>query len=145
MNKVAIIFVSLLLLCGLAFGGWFFMNKKSATAFRAQLQKADKMEITYLPTEDDKKTYQKTISYEPQVWLLLGTISDQTPPANCGYMGKIQFFQKGKALFSEPAAFNTAPECRSISFLHDGKIYRKLLLQEGADYLLDLLQDLKKD
>lgn len=145
MNKVAIIIVAVLVLCGLGFGGWFLTNKKNSNAFRAELQKADKMEITYLPTEDDKKTYQKVISYEPQVWLLLGTISDQSPAENCGYMGKIQFFQKGKALFPEPAAFNTAPECRSIAFLHDGKIYRKILLQEGADYLLELLQDLKKD
>lgn len=134
----------LLLLGGMGFGVWFFMQQKTVGNFHQMLSSADTAEITFNDVEQNK-TYKKTIQYQPAVWLITGTITDtNVPKIKCDYTGTVQFYSKGKALFVEPAAINLDPQCQQIAFSYNGKIYHKRFLQEGVDYLKDLLLELKK-
>jgi len=145
MKNVLIGIIGLILLVGIGFAGWYVWSQKSGSNFQEILTLADSMEITFTP-EGENTSYKRTVTYQPQVWLITGTISDKKAPAlKCGYHGTIQFFAKNKPLFAEPAAFNLNPECQHIAFLHKGKVERRVLLNEGASYLKDLLEEVKKE
>lgn len=144
MNRILLLLVSVGILAALVAGGWFFFSQKKAQDFRADLQRADSFEIAYFSSETGEPLYHTRVDYEPQVWLLTGTISDTEAPVDCGYLGTVQFFVSGTPVFDEPAIFQTAPNCRFLAFRYQEKIYRKVLLEEGSNYLDSLLLDLQK-
>lgn len=145
MKNIILGIIGLLLLGGLGFGGWYFWTQKSGANVQEVFVLADSMEITFTP-EGENKTYKKTVNYQPQVWLLTGTISEKKAPAvKCGYHGTVQFFAKNKPLFAEPAAFNLSPECQHVAFMYKGKVQRRVLLNEGANYLRDILEEVKQE
>jgi hypothetical protein len=144
MQKILMALFGLLILGGMGFGAWYFWQQKSAGNFHQMLSVADTAEITFTdPVEN--KTYRKTVQYQPGVWLMTGTITDtNVPNIKCDFTGTIQFYAKGKALFVEPAMINLDPQCQQIAFSYNGKIYHKRFLQEGVDYLKDILLEVKK-
>ncbi|OGH66574.1 MAG: hypothetical protein A3B90_00885 [Candidatus Magasanikbacteria bacterium RIFCSPHIGHO2_02_FULL_41_13] len=143
MKKILIVLFALIILGGLGFGAWYLLQQKSAGTFHQLLASADTAEITFTDALENK-TYKKVIQYQPQVWLLTGTITDtNVPNMQCDFTGSVQFFAKEKALFLEPAAINLDPQCQQIAFQYNGKIYHKRLMQEGVDYLKDILVELK--
>ncbi len=142
MKKILTALVGLILVGGIGFGIWFFLQQKSAGTFHQVLEAADTAEITFT---DGAKTYTKVVEYQPQVWLLTGMITDTSvPKMKCNFQGTIQFFAKKKPLFVQPAAINIEPQCAQIAFSYNGKIYHKQLLQEGIGFLQDILVEVKK-
>jgi len=145
MKNVILAIVGLIILGSIGFGIWFFISQKSGGNLQEVFALADSMEIVFTP-EGENTSYKKVVTHQPQVWLLTGTISAKKAPAvKCGYHGTVQFFAKGKPLFSEPAAFNVNPKCQHVAFLYKEKVQRRVLLNEGANYLRDLLEEIKKE
>ncbi len=145
MKKILAAVCGLVIVGGLGFGVWYFLQQKSAGTFHQMLALADTAEIRFTDAAQNK-TYSKTIQYQPEVWLLTGTITDTSVPTNlkCDFPGTIQFYEKGRALFVQPAGINLDPQCQQIAFLYNGKVYHKRFLQEGVDLLKDVLTEIKK-
>ncbi len=144
MKKFFIILLGLILLGAAGFGVWYFFTQKRTASFRQIFSTADTMEISFMDAANNK-LYKKTIQYQPEVWLVTGTISDTSVPnIKCDFPGNIQFFSKGTALLTQPAAINLDPDCQQIAFSYNGKIYHKRFLNEGLDYLKEIESELKK-
>lgn len=144
MKKVLIILLGIILLGAIGFGVWYVFQQKSSGTFHKTLSTADTMEIIFTDAKTNK-VYKKTIQSQPAVWLVTGTISDQSVPnMKCEFNGTVQFFSKGTALLVQPAAISLDPQCQQIAFSYAGKIYHKRFLIEGLDYLQGLEAELKK-
>ncbi len=143
MKKIIFLLIGICILGAIIFGVWHFLSKKDSDTFKQALSAADSMQITIVDPVQ-KKAYTKTITHQPEVWLLTGTISTMNASKEeCSFEGSVQLFSKGNPLFVEPAKIYFSPECQKIVFPYKGKIYYKRFLVEGINYLQDLSQEIK--
>jgi hypothetical protein len=117
MKKVFMALFGLLILGGMGFGVWYFLQQKSAGEIFTKCSRLQILLKSLLLMLQKIKTYRKTLQYQPGVWLITGTITDSNVPnIKCDFTGTIQFYAKGKALFVEPAMINLDPQCQQIAF-----------------------------